>query len=164
MVKKIREPPEDYDQHWGFTSFLGKRVLEFGADWGSTAYYFLEHGAIKVIAVEGSKESASELFNNYGSEPDIVCIEKMILSPDDFENLISSYEADIIKVDIEGAEKHILGVSVDTILKIKEWLVETHSEDLFTKFYDLFINLGYTVTVHYEHPAERVKVIWARRS
>lgn len=164
MVKKIREPSEDYDQHWGFASFAGKSVLDIGADWGSTAYYFLEHDAIKVVAVEGSKVSAPELFNNYGSEPNIVCIEKIVQSPDDFENLISSHKADIVKVDIEGAEKHLLGVSMDTILKIKEWLVETHNEDLFTRFYDLFTNLGYIVTVHYEHPAERVKVIWARRS
>lgn len=164
MVKKIRESPEDYDQHWGFASFTGKNVLDIGADWGSTAYYFLEHGAIKVVAVEGSKVSAPELFNNYGSEPNIVCIEKIVQSPDDFENLISSHKADIVKVDIEGAEKHLLGVSGDTILKIKEWLVETHNEDLFTRFYDLFTNLEYIVTVHYEHPAERVKVIWARRS
>lgn len=164
MVRKIREPPENYDQHWGFASFVGKHVLDIGADWGSTVYYFTEHGAIKVIAVEGSKVSAPELFDNYGSDPNVVCVEKMVQSPNDFENLLSSHEADIVKVDIEGAEKHLLFVPVDTILKVNEWLVETHNEDLFTKFYDLFTNLGYRVTVHYEHPVERVKVIWARRS
>jgi hypothetical protein len=87
----------------------------------------------------------------------------MVQSPDNFENLISTYETDIVKVDIEGAEKHLLGVSVDTILKIKEWLVETHSDELFRKFYDLFTSLGYKMTIHWENPNERVKVIWARR-
>lgn len=37
----IPPPPygEDYDHHWGYTSFNGKTVLDLGADYGSTAHF-----------------------------------------------------------------------------------------------------------------------------
>ncbi len=166
MTKYIRPPSEDYDAHWGFASYKGKNILDVGADWGSTAYYFLEHGARKVIAVEGDKGLASQLIQNYGDDPNIVCIEKMVLSPSDFEYLISTYKPDIVKVDIEGHEKHLLGVPLDTIRPIEEWLVETHSDKLFQELNGLFTSLGYKTSVHYEppaHPAAQIRVIWARR-
>lgn len=164
MTKYIRPPLENYDAHWGFASYTGKTILDIGADWGSTAYYFLEYGARKVIAVEGDKGLTSQLIKNYGDDPNIVCIDKMILSPSDFEYLISTYKPDIVKVDIEGYERHLLGVPLDIIRPIKEWLVETHSDKLFKEFSVLFTSLGYKTSVHYEHLSAQIRVIWARRS
>jgi len=46
---------EDYNECWGCVSYKDKTVLDLGADYGSTVYYFLKNGAKKVIAVEGDK-------------------------------------------------------------------------------------------------------------
>jgi len=163
MVNPIRPPLEDYDKHWGFASFRGKIVLDIGADWGTTAQYFLQHGAKKVVAVEGNEEYVSELFRNYDDNPNVLCIEMMVKTPKQFEDLISTYEPDIVKGDIEGDEHHLLGVPVEILSSIREWLIEVHCRDqLEKKLFDLFLSLGYKVEFRYE--VHSVKVLWARKN
>jgi len=157
---------ENYDAHWGFASFEGKSILDIGADWGSTVYYFLQHGAKKVVAVEGDKKQASELFANFNNTLNVVCVEMMVKSAEQFEQLISKYKPDIVKCDIEGDERFLLNVPVETIASVEEWLLETHSHDVHQKFLDLFNSLYPEVTIHYEIIRKEfppVRVIWARR-
>lgn len=52
---------EDYDKHWNYLNFKGKKILDLGADYGSTASYFLWQGAKQVIAVERNEEFAEAL-------------------------------------------------------------------------------------------------------
>jgi predicted methyltransferase len=54
---------EDYSKHWK-ADFKGKVVLDLGADYGSTAFYFLQKGAREVIAVEGDRILALNLAKN----------------------------------------------------------------------------------------------------
>jgi len=157
---------ENYDDHWGFASFEGKTILDIGADWGSTTYYFLQHGAKKIVAVEGDRKKALELFANYNHVANVVCIEMLIKSAEQFEQLIFKYKPDIVKCDIEGDERYLLNVPVATIASIGEWLLETHSDDLHQKFLGLFNSLYPKVTIHYEIIRKEfppVRVIWARR-
>lgn len=81
------------------------------ADYGSTAYYFLRKGASKVVAVEGDSELASKLRLNFQNDNRVIPIEDFIDDPKKIEALISKHHPDLVKADIEGAERHILNVS-----------------------------------------------------
>jgi len=126
---------EDYDRHWNFTSFKNKVILDLGADYGSTAYYFLRKRASRIIAVEGDPQLASMLKFNSQKFKKIIPIENFIDSSEKIEKLISDYHPDLVKVDIEGYEKLLTNIDVT---KVKEWLIEAHSKELYltlVKFY-----------------------------
>jgi predicted nicotinamide N-methyase len=154
LINRARRviPPiygENYDRHWNYISFNSKTILDIGANHGSTAYFFLRKGASKIIAVEGDPKLASELCRNFGKNKKIICRKKWISSGKDFDDLVNAYHPDVVKVDIEGAEKHL---SDSTILpKVKEWLVETHSEDLHQQTVTLLKQCGFQIsTVSYD--------------
>ena len=135
---------ENYDRHWGYLSFKGKVVLDLGADYGSTAYYFLKKGATKIVAVEGDPKLASKLRHNYRRNYSAVCIEKWLEDGQGISNLIAQFAPSIVKVDIEGEEKSLLSVD---ILKVKEWLVETHSQQVHNTLVKFFLAKGFNVSV-----------------
>jgi DNA-directed RNA polymerase beta subunit len=153
---------EDYNKHWNYTSFVGKTVLDLGADYGSTADYFLVNGAERVVAVEGDKELARKLHGNFGKDKRVVPVEKWIGSGKDVNMLIEKYRPDIVKVDIEGQEKSLLDVDVG---KAKEWLIETHTEELHRLVRKFFVQSGFKVsTVEYGKTVDtpEVKVLIAK--
>jgi precorrin-6B methylase 2 len=133
----------DYDRHWNFTTFKNKAVLDLGADYGSTAYYFLQKGAIKVIAVEGDPQLASKLKENCQRFKKIVPVETFIDSSEKIEKLISDYHPDLVKVDIEGYEKLLL--NVHNIAKVKEWLIEPHSNEIYERLKEFFVSNEFNV-------------------
>ena len=53
---------EDYNKMYGFLDYTNKKVIDIGADIGSTALFFLDKGANIVLAVEGNKERYKELY------------------------------------------------------------------------------------------------------
>ncbi|MFZ0965711.1 MAG: hypothetical protein WAN82_03690 [Candidatus Bathyarchaeia archaeon] len=155
---------EDYNLHWNYTSFKDKVVLDLGADYGSTAQFFLQLNARKVIAVESNGEYFRKLRKNFGKNAQVVCIPKHISSPKHLESLIRLFEPDIVKVDIEGAEEHLHGVNKDAIESIKEWLIETHSHKLSESITGLLSKLNYNVQKVYEiNPSRGVIVLYAKR-
>jgi len=156
---------EDYNLHWNYTSFKDKVLLDLGADYGSTAQFFLQLKAKKVIAVESDEGYFRKLLKNFGKNTQVVCIPKHISSPKHLESLIRLFEPDIVKVDIEGAEEHLLGVNKDAIESVKEWLIETHSCKLSESVTGLLSELNYNVQKVYEiNPARGVVVLYAKRS
>jgi predicted rRNA methylase YqxC with S4 and FtsJ domains len=137
---------EDYERHWGHISFKEKNVLDLGADYGSTAYYFLKKGARKVIAVEGDPKLASKLKKIYMEDSKVICIEKWISCAGDIEELIKEHSPDVVKMDLgNGDEKHLLRLPVAILLSVKEWLVELHSDKFYAKLSDLFRRHGFSV-------------------
>jgi len=136
---------ENYDECWGCTSYKNKTVLDLGADYGSTAYYFLKRGARKVVAVEGDKTFASKLKRNYGGDGRVVCVQKWIGCPADFEELIRKFPLDLAKVDVEGAEKHLVGVQPEALLSIDEWLIEAHTKQVCDLLTQKFLKSGFKV-------------------
>jgi len=138
---------ENYDECWGNTSYLGKTILDLGADYGSTAYYFLKKGAKKIVAVEGDTSLALKLARNYGKDPKVTCVQKWISNARDIEELIESYPSDMVKVDIEGAEKHIANISLETLLSVKEWLIEVHTKQVYDELSKKFLDSGFKVFV-----------------
>ena len=145
---RIMKPHENYDEYWGFTSFKDKTILDLGADWGSTACYFLDHGAKKVIAVEGNEELAKELLINYGEDPNVICVQKWVKTPADLHDLVLTYKPDMVKVDIEGDEACLLETDADIIKSVKEWLIETHDQGVFENSitYSSFIPIKWMYT------------------
>jgi len=136
---------ENYEESWGCISYQDKTVMDLGADYGSTVYYFLKKGAEKVIAVEGDKILASKLTHNYGEDPRVSCVTKWIGNANDIEQLIKSYPCDIAKVDIEGAEIHLAKVTHEALLSVKKWLIETHTQEIYDTLTSLFLKLKFKV-------------------
>lgn len=125
----IRRPKksrtEDYREHWGMTSYKGKTILDLGADYGSTANFFLDNGASHIYAVEGHPLWGFGLHLMFGKHPDVTCFIKMV-DAKDIQTLLL-LKPDIVKCDIEGDEKHLLNINLSVV---PEWLVEAHSYDL----------------------------------
>jgi precorrin-6B methylase 2 len=141
-------PPfgENYDAHWNYLSFKGKVILDFGADYGSSAYYFWKKGATKVVAVEGNHENAEKLKKNASKYRFIVPVEKYVDSSDDFALLINHYHPDLTKVDVEGSEIHLLTCKDETLVKVPEWLVECHSFEAYKQLKRKFSSLSFRVS------------------
>lgn len=136
---------EDYNTHWNYFSFKDKTILDLGADYGSTAYFFGKNGASKVIAVEGDKTFFKKLQKYARKYRYIVPIELMINSKEDIKRLIHTYSPDIVKVDIEGAERLFIDFSRDCLNMVDEWLIETHDPSLSIQLIEKFTFSGFVV-------------------
>ncbi|MEM2260847.1 MAG: hypothetical protein QXK24_00200 [Ignisphaera sp.] len=157
-----------YERTWGIANYENKTVLDIGADVGSTADYFLQKGAKKVIAVEGSEYYWSKLCDNclnykfsfFHVEPVLLNIK----SPEDYKYLIQKYLPDIVKIDCEGCEVHLLDLDKDTVKLVREYIIEVHSTELVEKFKAFFRGCNYSIIQEIFHPGNSsVKIIlWAR--
>lgn len=63
-----------------------------------------------------------------------------------FRDVLKQHSADIIKVDIEGAEEFLLDAPSELIKTIPYWIVETHSAALGEKIPELFKKTGFSIT------------------
>ena len=120
------DPSEDYDVHWGFASYQDKTILDLGADVGSTASWFLRHGAKEVTAVEGSPIYFKKLRKNAKRLPGTTAIRQMIQNDIDMENVLKN-PADIVKVDVEGAENFLALLPKDVLRGHREYVIEAHN-------------------------------------
>ncbi len=162
---KIVQDPEGYDDHWGYTNFEGKIVLDLGADYGSTVSWFFQKGAKKIIAVECDRERFRKLVDNFGNDPDVVCIKEKILSGDQINELIRKYKPDIAKFDIEGDEVNLLLADPDYIKLVKEYLIEYHGEKSLNEMMTVMEENGFHATRCWVNPWESgtCGVIYATR-
>lgn len=119
---------EDYSLHWQGPEWTNKRVMDIGADYGSTAFYFLERGASIVYAVEGDPRLYRQLEENARAIGNIIPIFMFVDSAKQFSELFLQYRPDIVKIDCEGCEKHLVDVDVGVLASIPEFIVETHTE------------------------------------
>jgi len=149
---RIRVPSctgEDYWWHWGGPlSFEGKRILDVGADVGSTADFFLLRGARIVFAVEGNPKFWVELKANAKRIVGIKPVFRWISSPEDFEWLIDKFKPNLVKVDCEGCEKYLLDlfrVKPEVLTQVGEYMIETHSKLDTKKFVEWLSKLGYEI-------------------
>ena|SRR2546425_7152558 len=68
-------------------------VLDIGAGCGETAFFYLNHGAKKVICVEANPKAVELLKRNFGGDNRVVIVEAHV---------------DSIKIDIEGSERDMI--------------------------------------------------------
>ena len=125
FVKPFSEA-DDYEWQWALTSFEGRVVMDIGADYGSTAWFFLCKGARKVIAVEGLPVFYRQLVENFKNEDRVAKVLLWIAKPSDFETLFKTWEPEVVKIDIEGAESHLLELPSEVFRIPAEYLVEAH--------------------------------------
>lgn len=118
------EVPEDFSKMWT-VNVTEKTVLDIGADRGSTASFFLNRGASIVIAVEGNPNLFNELKQNAVILANCIPVFKYIQSGADMEHLLA-YPADVVKIDVEGAEKYLLDINPAIILQHPSYMIELH--------------------------------------
>jgi predicted RNA methylase len=68
-------------------------VLDLGAGCGETAFFYLNHGAKKVICIEANPKAVELLRRNFGDDSRVIIVEAHIGS---------------IKMDIEGSERNMV--------------------------------------------------------
>lgn len=124
-------PFDFWEDEYGFVDYEGKKVMDVGADWGRTADYFLQKGAKEVIAVEGEPIFYEKLKENAEFLPGMIPVFLKIRHPDDFVNLIKRWSPDLMQVDCEGCEAFLFQVPDEIFSLIPEYLLETHSFELY---------------------------------
>ncbi len=90
----------------------GKTVLDLGAGCGETAFFFLVHGASRVVCIESDQNAVRLLRENFSSDNRVDIVHAQI---------------DAIKIDIEGSE---LGAIVETHFPTRFRKVRTINRDL----------------------------------
>ncbi len=153
---------EDYNEHWNYFSFRDKTVLDLGADYGSTAWFFGRKGAIKVIAVEGDKRLFEKLQEYARRHPFIVPIELFISSKEEIMRLISKYSPDIVKIDIEGTEKILVEFSKDDLNMVDRWMIETHAPVISQTLTEKFTDAGFSVRQIQQSEVQHILIIERR--
>ena len=119
---------EDYESDWGLLDVEGRVVLDIGADYGSTAAFFLNKGAVKVICVESYDNDYAALAELAKGEPRIEAIHRHVASSVDFETLVVTYQPDVVKIDCEGCEALLLGVRPCVLRRVEQFGIELHNE------------------------------------
>lgn len=171
MTNWTKTPFGNIERMYGSLDYTGKVVLDIGADYGTTARFFLERGAAEVIVSEKNPEWVEKLEEFADADPRI-WVTGTVSRPD-AEELLWIYNPDIVKLDCEGCEGLFVdGENVaDGVFQIPEaWVVETHTQAYYDAFVTRFQALGYTVTLIDDHPIDPkrpqrvIKVLTATRT
>ena len=93
-----------WEKFYAPINLTGKTVLDVGAGEGESAYFFLKHGAKRVVCVEPWDEAYANLELNAKFHKEIVPIFKAF-SLDD----LKIPDIDFAKIDIEGYEEILVG-------------------------------------------------------
>lgn len=149
---------------YGSLDYTGATVLDVGADFGTTARFFFDRGAARVVASEARPEWIAKLWEMAATERRLLVIPP--ITADNAAAALLDHDPDIVKVDCEGCEAHLLGVRDDLLSRPRAWVMETHTLALFDAWRVRFAELGYTVTVVGDYPVrpgreKQVKVITA---
>lgn len=139
---------EPYEKLYGSINFTGSRILEFGADSGSTAYFFLEHGAKEVISVEGLAPWFNSLVENIDNDERVIPIYLWINSPKQIEELIAKYHPNISHFDCENCEYHLLAVPDEVFRIPTTYSIEIHKGEWNQLFTKKLLDNGYGITKH----------------
>ena len=107
----------------------GKSVLDVGSGCGETAYFYLMHGAVKVVCVEPNLQASTCLKANVKKNAWPVEVLEDFFVP----SMLEEYHSDFMKFDAEGAESLLLECE-----KIPECVLEYHSQDVKMKLQKKF--------------------------
>lgn len=121
LVKEWNEWEREYVPKSGLE---GKTVLDVGTGCGETPYFFFAKGAARVICIEPDKEKVLYLLKNGVKKKwDIEVIERRFILED------LRLDFDYMKMDIESAEKILLGIH-----NLPPCSIEIHSASLAKRF------------------------------
>jgi len=137
-------PFGDYDEMYGSLDYTGKTVLDIGADYGTTAEYFLlERGAMMVFVSERNEEWVMKLHEMAAENPRV-----KVLPPMTVELLTSwliEHVPHIVKVDCEGCEQALLNIAPALLHYAQAWVIETHTRMLLNELRERFRLLGFRI-------------------
>lgn len=155
---------ENYNTLYYMPDYKGKTVLDVGADYGSSACWFLVKGAKHVIAVEKHgphfkklKEYAEAL-----GQDKIIPLKMNVNKKQDYEMLLTRYKPDIAKLDCEGCEVHLLKVEEEIFSIPKEYVIEAHSVKLTSDFLTK-LEKSYKAKIAIEYHPPWCNIIHAKR-
>lgn len=155
----------NYDSMYGSLDYRDAVVLDIGADYGSTARFFFERGAKRVIVSERNHDWHAQLQAYAEEELRLIVVD--LLREDNAVAMFMLLRPDVVKVDCEGCERILLTLSDELLSGPRAWVMETHSRELYDGFKAKFEALGYqvqTVEDWPETPKRCIKVITAQRS
>jgi len=139
MIKPVRPIyNEDYNHFYGFLDYKGQVILDIGGDYGSTAWFFLERGAKKVISVEKNKSYVDRLVANIKDTRIVVSVHMNLDTSIKGEDLLQEYKPDIVHMDCEGCERHFLSLPSSSFRIPKIYQIELHGQELIKKFFEKF--------------------------
>lgn len=133
----------DYAQEYGGVDYTDAVVLDVGADYGTTADFFLERGARRVIMLERRDIWIPKLEEKAANDERLSYEGR--LSSENADWLVTG--ADIVKADCEGCERMLLALHDDVVRTPRAWIMEVHARWIHEAFRLRFGELGYTVTV-----------------
>lgn len=167
---------ENPAEHWNGLNVKDRCVLDLGCglfgqpiEW-NTPTYFLDNGATHVFGVDSDGSSFDRIHwysHSRGVWKDQLIFDyNTISSSEDLERAIWSVKPDVIKCDIEGAERYFMDVDANTMVNVLEVAVEYHDPITKaiceTKFKQWGYSLEYNTLLG--HSIDRIGVIYAKRS
>ena len=138
---KLTDSPywNEYDKFYNNIDYNNKVVIDIGADIGSSAMYFLQHGANHVYGFSLDKQ----YFKNKNYTHYKYSIEKINYV---INNIMPYYMATgnnlILKMDCEGCEWNF---TIDFIKQFSEWIIALHNPIMNNELYDYILQNGHEV-------------------
>ena len=173
MIKVNNENP---NEHWQFVSVNNRVVLDLGCGrwervehrdpkWPTTPEFFIQKGAKHVVAIDCDPNEINWFTSNFSKESNYEFILSCINSSNDFLNLITTYNPNCIKIDIEGAESNIIDIPNDVFSKVDEYYIETHNHHLFESCISKLDSCNYQIIniIDLIHTNGACKVIFAKK-
>ena len=150
----------DYEKMYGSLIYEGLSVLDIGADYGTTAEFFLSRGASGVWVSEKNPDFLEGLKGYVELHPEVELVETLT---EVNATEILALCPDVVKCDCEGCERHLLGVPDEVLGAPGQWVLETHTIELFDCLVSRFLHLGYRVTMveaFASNPITRYVKVW----
>ena len=173
IVKEVNT--ENPELHWEFVNCIDKICLDLGCgrwehieyrdpNWPTTPEWLIMNGAKEVYAFDMDEREIVWYKENISTKYKITPLLKQIQNVQDIRVIMSEYNPEMIKCDIEGAEKFFLELTDSEFCTISSYAIETHSEELHEAFINRFTNLGYTIIAQIDliH-AKPMRVLFAEK-
>ncbi len=168
MFKTIEIPPVAIGENYDFSyraNYKDKVILEIGADIGSSASYFLQHGAKKVYSVEGNIRYYNMLVENAKQMEDLCKpILMQVERAEQLKALFLIYKFDLLHMDCEGCEKLLLELDDELWNKVFIFDLEIHYDmKMLLAFVERFLKLNYEVLVFTLDPVHKGYIMLATK-
>ncbi len=153
----------DYPLEYGRLVAAGQVVFDVGAEYGTTAQYFLARGAARVFVSEIEPSHRARLHRAAVADPRLVLLPPL-QTPREWEAWMARHAPSRVKMDIEGGEVHLLTCSAAAFRTPAAYALETHTPALHAALLARFAECGYRVTLTRAFASNpKVKVIYAER-
>ena len=180
--RKVKQPfvsdlitSEDSRIHWKYLEVADKIVLDLGCGlWevsdleAASPVYFKNKGAKKVIGVDLNEKDINVLkmyFDEHFPADGSEFLVKSITTTNDLTTLITQYQIESIKCDIEGFEKVMFSIDKSQIENIKNISVEYHNRQLLLGLLQTLKKWDFSVINHsnFTYASQTMGVITAKR-